>query len=81
MLEALNAQAVSGMAQSAPANTVGDEVEFDFDSNANDIAAGATGIAANFIGGTQVRGRLFRVVNGVGSEVLSRVADCRVRNR
>jgi hypothetical protein len=82
VLEALNAQqAVAATAQSTPANTAGDEVEFDFDSNANDIAEGATGIAANFISGTQVRGRLFRVVNGTSTEVLSRVADCRVRNR
>ena len=81
VLEALNGQAVTLTAQSAPANTIGDEVEFDFDSNANDIAEGATAIAANFISGTQVRGRLFQVVSGTGVEVLARVADCRVRNR
>lgn len=82
MLEALNAQGgVAASAQTTPANTVGDEVEFDFDSNANDIAEGATAITGNFIVGTQVRGRLYRMVNGVATEVLSRVADCRVRNR
>lgn len=82
VLEALSAQqAVTGTVQSTPASTVGDEIEFDFDSNANDIAEGATALQPGFITGTQVRSRLFRVTNGVGTEVLSRVADCRVRNR
>lgn len=82
VLEALNAQqGVAGTVQSSPAATIGDEVEFDFDSHANDIAEGATAIAANFIVGTQVRGRLFRVNGGAMTEVLSRVADCRVRTR
>src|SRR5215468_3907770 len=45
----------------APARqTIGDQVEFDFDSDAGDIAAGATAIAANFIQGTppQVTGAI-----------------------
>ena len=40
--------------------TVGDEVEFDFDSERDDIAAGATAIAAGFIAGAppQVTGQI-----------------------
>jgi hypothetical protein len=38
--------------------TVGDQVEFDFDSSANDIAAGATPIPTNFIQGGTVRGEV-----------------------
>ena len=38
-------------ATSAPALAVGDEVEFDFDSDPGDIAAGAAQIAADFIAG------------------------------
>jgi hypothetical protein len=47
------ARAVSGpnTATSGPAPSVGDEVEFDFDSDPADIAAGATPIAAGFIVG------------------------------
>lgn len=48
------ARAVSGTnsSTSGPAPAVGDEVEFDFDSDAGDITAGATPIAAGFIVGT-----------------------------
>src|SRR5215475_5218527 len=49
------ASAASGV--TAPAKTaVGDEVEFDFDSNANDVAAGATQISQSFIQGHRPRG-------------------------
>jgi hypothetical protein len=48
------ARAVSGTnaATSGATPSVGDEVEFDFDSDPADIAAGATPIAASFIVGT-----------------------------
>jgi hypothetical protein len=51
------ARVISGAntATAAPMATVGDEVEFDFDSNPNDIAAGATAIAAGFIQGAPPR--------------------------
>lgn len=43
----------------APARpTVGDEVEFDFDSDGGDIAAGATAIPPTFIQGGQVTGAI-----------------------
>ena len=42
-------------ATAAPRATVGDEVEFDFDSAPDDIAAGATAIASTFLQGTPPR--------------------------
>jgi hypothetical protein len=58
--------------------TIGDEVQFDFDSNANDIAEGATAIPADFIVNGRVRGYL---VNTSGERVSPVVtAICRIRN-
>src|SRR5262249_28403829 len=50
----------SNTAMSGLQPTVGDEVEFDFDSDRGDIAAGATPIAADFIQGSppQVTGQI-----------------------
>jgi hypothetical protein len=55
--------------------TVGDEVEFDFDSNPADIAAGATAIAASVIQGhpPQVTGTLLDASNAV---VVQATATC-----
>lgn len=56
---------------------IGDEAQFDFDSNPNDIADGATAIPANFIVDGRVRGYL---VNEAGKRVTPVVeAICRVR--
>ncbi|WP_374384284.1 hypothetical protein [Thermomonas sp.] len=56
---------------------VGDEAEFDFDSNPADIAAGATRISATFITDGRVRGY---IVNSSGARVTPVVtAICRVR--
>jgi hypothetical protein len=63
----------------APARaTVGDEVEFDFDSDAGDIAAGATPIAADFIQGTppRVTGTILTLS---GELVVEATVDCRDR--
>ncbi len=56
--------------------TVGDEVEFDFDSEPEDVAAGAVAIAPTFITGTppQVTGEL---LSGAGV-IASSTVDCRV---
>jgi hypothetical protein len=62
----------------APAQqTIGDEVEFDFDSEPDDIAAGATAIAADFIQGTppQVTGAILTLG---GSVVVEATVDCAV---
>jgi len=56
--------------------SIGDEVEFDFDSDRGDVAAGATSIAGTFIQNGAVRGEL---LNPSGALVLSAVATCSVR--
>lgn len=63
-------------AQSPMDSTVGDEVGFDFASNAKDIAAGATAIASNFIVGGKLTGQL---LDASGAVVIQRAATCRVR--
>ena len=60
----------------APQAAVGDEVEFDFDSNRNDIAEGATAIGAGFIQGNQVTGK---IIGPSGRVVASDTEVCRVR--
>jgi hypothetical protein len=57
--------------------TVGDEVEFDFDSAPDDIAAGATPIPANFIQHGEVSAK---ILTADGRTVISDTVDCRVRN-
>ena len=66
-----------GSATSAGAPLVGDEVEFDFDSNAGDIAAGATAIPKNFIDGN-VTGK---ILAPNGATVISDTVACRIRSR
>ena len=64
-------------ARSTPAAAIGDEAEFDFDSNPNDVAEGASPIPANFISDGRVRGYL---INQSGQRVTPIVtAICRVR--
>jgi hypothetical protein len=76
------ASATSGAnAATAPAHqTIGDEVGFDFDSNAVDIAAGATAIDAAFIDFTgtppQVTGAILTLGGGV---VVQATVDCVVK--
>ena len=57
--------------------TIGDEVEFDFDSNQNDIAEGATPIPASFIVDGHVRGYLVNTNNQRVTPIVT--AICRVR--
>lgn len=64
---------------SAARATVGDEVEFDFDSARDDIAQGATAIPAAFIDVSatpQVRGE---ILDASGSLVGGQEASCRIR--
>ncbi len=67
-------------AMAPSARGVGDEVEFDFSSQPNDIAAGATAIARNFItvnaSGPDVRAS---ILDAAGNVVVSAAADCRTR--
>jgi hypothetical protein len=72
-------RAAGGTVTSAAKRAVGDEVEFDFDSNRNDIAAGATRISATFIrarSGPDVIGQL---LNAQGVVVASRGVECSFR--
>ena len=62
--------------QSGVAAAVGDEVEFDFDSNPNDVAQGAVPVAAAFIVDGRVSAQLR---DAAGSVVASGSAICRVR--
>ena len=56
-----SARVISGTRQvtARPLAALGDQVEFDFDSNPNDIRAGATAIPVNFIQGGRVRAAIF----------------------
>lgn len=65
-------------ASAASVSAVGDEAEFDFDSYANDVAAGATAIAADFIvlgSGADVTAE---ILNTSGTVVAAGGADCTV---
>ncbi len=59
------------------ADPINREVEFDFDSNPRDIAAGATAIPSNFIKNTRVVGSIYRA--STGALIASAGADCRAR--
>lgn len=69
-----------GVTVAAPADTaIGDEVEFDFDSDPGNIAAGATPIPAGFIvvaAGPDVQAQ---ILNAAGVVVVAGGVDCRVR--
>lgn len=68
-----------GNAAAAPAEAaVGGEVEFDFDSNPADIAAGATAISSTFIVNGQLSGK---VVDAAGNTVASDTSACRIRRK
>lgn len=69
------AKATSGAnsATAPAAKAVGDEVEFDFDSDSGDIAEGAVAIAPNFIQNGSVSGQ---ILNAAGKVVASATATC-----
>ena len=61
----------------APARAaIGDQAEFDFDSNPADIRAGATAIARNFIQGGSVSAD---ILDASGAVVATASAACRAR--
>ncbi len=66
----------ANQAQSPYQASVGDEAEFDFDSNRGDIAEGATPIAPNFIKRNRVKGAILDVN---GNVVVRGSAICRDR--
>jgi hypothetical protein len=72
-------RAAGGTVTSALKRAVGDEVEFDFDSDRGNIAAGATRIPANFIqhrSGADVIGIL---LNAQGNVVARQGVECTFR--
>jgi hypothetical protein len=72
-------RAAGGSVTSGVRRAVGDQVEFDFDSDRGDIAAGATRIPARFIvarSGPDVVGEL---LNAQGRVLASQGVDCRIR--
>lgn len=58
--------------------TIGDEIQFDFDSRPADIAEGATAIPANFIVDGRVRGYLVNANNERVTPIVT--AICRIRS-
>lgn len=56
--------------------SIGDEVEFDYDSKPDDIAAGETAISSDFIQGGKVTGQ---IVDENGYTVVQGSARCRIR--
>ena len=71
--------AVGGSVISSTQQATGDEVEFDFDSNPNDIAQGATAILPTLIvarAGADVVGE---ILNPQGQVVASQGVDCEFR--
>ena len=65
----------ANVATSGLAPTVGDEVEHDFDSDPDDIAAGATAIAASFLTGTPPRAT-GEILDGASNVVASATVIC-----
>jgi hypothetical protein len=72
-------EASGGTAVSGTATAVGDEVEFDFDSNPDDIAQGATPIAANFVAARSGADVVGEILNAQGQVVARASAECEIR--
>jgi hypothetical protein len=72
------ARLASGLntATSGTQAAVADQVEFDFDSDAGDIAEGATAIAPDFIQNAQVTGS---ILDAAGNTVATATAPCEVK--
>lgn len=72
------AKIVSGdnIKESEAKATVGDEIEFDFDSSTKDVTTGATRISRSFIQGGRVTGQL---INEQGFTVAQTTSTCSVK--
>ena len=71
--------ASGGTVTSAAQRAVGGDAEFDFDSNPNDIRAGATRIATNFITARTGPDVVARILNASGQVVATQGANCTIR--
>ena len=68
--------ASGGTVTSASKRAVGGEAEFDFDSNRNNILAGATRIAATFITARSGPDVVAKILNASGQVVATQGAEC-----
>jgi len=66
-------------ATAGPRATVGDEVEFDFDSDPRDIAAGATAISADFIQAGSTPHVTAMILDPQGQTIVTAGGDCDIR--
>ena len=71
--------AAGGTVTSPLQRAVGGQAEFDFDSNPNDISAGATPIPATFIRARSGPDVVARVLNAAGVVVATRSGECVIR--
>jgi hypothetical protein len=71
--------AAGGTVTSPLKRAVGGQDEFDFDSNPNDVAAGATRIPATFIRARSGPDVVARVLNAAGVVVATRSGECVIR--
>jgi len=71
--------ASGGTVTSAAKRAVAGQDEFDFDSNPNDIRAGATRIAATFITARTGPDVVARILNASGQVVATQGANCTIR--
>ena len=69
----------SHTASAGPHSSIGDEVEFDFDSDPGDIAEGATAIARDFIQTASNPDVTALIKDAAGNVVASAGANCRVK--
>jgi len=72
-------RAAGGTVTSASRRAVGDEAEFDFDSNPNDVAAGGTRLPANFIEAGSGPDVIGEILNAEGLVIASQGAECTFR--
>ncbi len=72
-------EASGGTAVAGAAKAIGDEVEFDFDSNAGDIEEGATPISATFIAARSGPDVVGEILNAQGRVVARASAECEFR--
>ena len=72
-------RAAGGTVTSATKRAVGDEAEFDFDSNRNDIAQGATRISSTFIAHRAGPDVIGEILNAQGQVVARSGAECQFR--
>lgn len=71
--------AAGGTVTSSAQRAVAGEAEFDFDSNRNDIQAGATRIAATFVRARPGPDVVARILNAGGQVVATQNAECAIQ--